>query len=210
MNFDLVPDILTYAKSFGGGKSSISGYTCRDHIFKKSYGNLNDATLHSTTYNGFGEETITSIEAINIIIDDDYVSKSKNIYKKLNPGLLELKKKYPNIIDEVRGSGALCGIIINSKFKLIDSITKLIPGKFFKDERFLPKLFTASVISELYNKYGILTFYGSNIEIPLIISPSVIVNDDEIEYFLSSLDKTLEKGLFKLILNFVNTKFFKK
>ncbi len=210
MNFDLVPDILTYAKSFGGGKSSISGYTCRDHIFKKSYGNLNDATLHSTTYNGFGEETITSIEAINIIIDDDYVSKSKNIYKKLNPGLLELKKKYPNIIDEVRGSGALCGIIINSKFKLIDSITKLIPGKFFKDERFLPKLFTASVISELYNEYGILTFYGSNIEIPLIISPSVIVNDDEIEYFLSSLDKTLEKGLFKLILNFVNTKFFKK
>ena len=41
MNFDCIPDILTYAKSFGGGKSSISGYTCRDHVFKKAYGNLN-------------------------------------------------------------------------------------------------------------------------------------------------------------------------
>ena len=210
MNFDLKPDILTYAKSFGGGKSSISGYTCRDHVFKKAYGNLNDATLHSTTYNGFGEETVTAIEAINIIIEDDYISKSKQIYDKTNPALVKLMEKYPKIISGVRGSGALNGILINAESKLISSVSKLIPVEFFKDERFLPKLATAAVISELYDEHDILTFYGSNIEIPLIVSPSVIVTDDEIDYFLNALDKTLEKGLIRLILKFAKTKFFKK
>ena len=210
MNFDLLPDILTYAKSFGGGKSSISGYTCREHIFKKAYGNLNDATLHSTTYNGFGEETVTAIEAINIIVKDDYVSKSKHIYNKLNPGLTALKNKYPNIIEDVRGSGALNGILIKARSKLINSTAKIIPIEFFKDERFLPKLATAAVISELYDEHNILTFYGSNREIPLIISPSIIVTDDEIDYFIDALDKTLEKGLITLILKFAKNKFFKK
>jgi len=210
MNFNCIPDILTYAKSFGGGKSSISGYTCRDHVFKKAYGNLNDATLHSTTYNGFGEETLTAIEAINIIIEDDYVSKSKHIFNKINPGLIKLKEKYPKIISDIRGSGALNGILINAKSKLIDSISKFIPMDFFKDERFLPKLATGAVISALYDEHDILTYYGSNREIPLIISPSIIVNDDEIDIFLKALDKTLEKGLITLILKFAKNKFFKR
>ena len=66
----------------------------------------------------------------------------------------------------------------------------------------LPKLATAAVISELYDEFGILTFYGSNRDILLIISPSVIVTDDEMDYFLHSLDKTLEKGLINLIIKF--------
>ena len=210
MNFDLIPDILTYAKSFGGGKSSISGYTCRDHVFKKAYGNLSDATLHSTTYNGFGEETITAIEAIDIIIEDDYVSKSKHIYSKLNTGLNKLQYKYPKIIDDVRGSGALNGIIIRAESKLISSVSKIVPSSFSKDPQFLPKLVNAAVISELYDGYGILTFYGSNVDIPLVFSPSLIVTDEEIDYFLESLDKTLEKGLISLLLKFAKSKFFKR
>lgn len=210
MHYDLLPDILTYAKSFGGGKSSIAGYTCRDYIFKKAYGNLNDAIIHSTTYNGFGEETITSIEAINIIIEDDYVLKSKRIFDKINPRLIEIQKKYPKIVGDVRGIGALNGIIINTQTTLLESITKFFPIAFIKDERFFSKLVTASIINELYDKHNILTFYGSNREIPLIISPSLIVTDDEIDYFLNALDKTLEKGLMHLVLKFVKNKLLNK
>ena len=75
---NLTPDILVSSKSLGGGKSSISAYICADKIFSRAYGNLKDATLHSTTFNGFGEETITAIESINIMIEDNYESKSEN------------------------------------------------------------------------------------------------------------------------------------
>ena len=39
---------------------------------KKTYDNLFDATLHSTTYFGFGEETVTAMEAIKIMLNDNY------------------------------------------------------------------------------------------------------------------------------------------
>ena len=85
-----------------------------------------------------------------------------------------------------------------------------IPGDFFKDERLVAKLVTSSVISELYNSHGILTFYGSNREIPLIISPSLIATDEEIDFFLEAMDKTLAVGKYPLLLKFAKSKFLKR
>lgn len=207
----VVPDIVTFAKSFGGGKSSISGYTTRAPFYRKAYDNLNDATLHSTTFNGFGEECITAIEAINIIVEDDYVGRSKRIYQRLNSGLKKLQEKYSDLIDEVRGSGALNGILLNKDInRFVKSLISFLPAKVFKDERFVAKLITGSVISELFNTHNILTFYGSNREIPLIISPSLIISDEEIDRFLDALDKTLAIGKRKLVSNFLKQKILKK
>lgn len=209
MKQNVIPDIVTYSKSFSGGKASISGYTVRTPVFNRAYGNMNDAVIHSTTYNGFGEETITAIEAINIIVEDDYVSKSKHIHEKINAGLNRLKEKYPHLIDDVRGSGSLNGIILNKKFNsAIETMIKLIPGNFFKDDRFMAKLITSSVMSCLYSEFNILASYGQNKEIPLLVSPSLIVTDEEINIFLTALDKTLAKGKLSLISNFVKQKFF--
>ena len=61
MRTSTVPDIVVYSKSFGGGKSSISGYTTTKALFNSSYGNTNDALMHSTTYNAFGEETLQQL-----------------------------------------------------------------------------------------------------------------------------------------------------
>jgi putrescine aminotransferase len=208
MKHNTVPDILCYAKSFGGGKASVSGYTTRTPIFRKAYDNLNDATLHSTTYNGFGEECVTATEAINIIVEDDYVGKSKKIYSQLNGGLKKLQEKHPDLIREVRGSGALNGVIFNDVLNpALEAAISFIPGDFFKDPCFVAKLVTSSVISELYNTHNILTFFGSNVEIPLIISPSLIVTDEEIDHFLDSLDQTLSQGKYKLILRFAKFKY---
>jgi putrescine aminotransferase len=206
MNFNNAePDILTSGKSLGGGKASISAYTCKEKFFKKSYDNLRDATLHSTTFNALGEETITAIEAINILIEDDYVKKSKQIFDIINPGLIELKKKYPSIIKDVRGSGSLNGIVINTDFtdKYFLPLIKLIPSEFTKDDYAFKKVIVSSIISELYDKHNILTFYGSNIDLPLKISAPIITEKEHINYFLRSLDKTLSIGLIKLVTNFV-------
>ncbi|MBI5741705.1 MAG: aspartate aminotransferase family protein [Nitrospirae bacterium] len=206
-----IPDIVTFSKSFGGGKSSISGYTTRTPLFRKAYDNLNEATLHSTTFSGFGEECITAIEAINIIVDDDYVGKSKRIHLRLSNGLKRLQGKYPDLINDVRGSGALHGVIFNKDINsFVKSLISLIPAKVFKDERFLSKLITGSVISELFSAHNVLTFFGDNREISLIISPSLIVSDEELDTFLDALDRTLAIGKLTLILNFLKQKVLKK
>ena len=99
----LVPDVLTMSKSFGGGKSSISCFTTTKEIFEKSYGALTDSTIHSTTYNAFGEESITALEAINIAVEDNYPQKAKIIgerSKQLSAGALPFVEVEPNVIDE--------------------------------------------------------------------------------------------------------------
>lgn len=210
MGKGMVPDIVTYSKSFGGGKSSISGYTTRTPIFRKAYDNLVDAMLHTTTYNGFGEECITAIEAINVIIEDDYVNKSKRIHDHLFAGLKKLQETYPDMIDEVRGSGALNGILLNKDaHSVIKSSISLLPAKVFKDELFIAKLLTGAVMSELFSTHNILTFLGASTDLPLLISPSIIVTDEELDRFLDALDKTLAIGKSKLILNFIKQKILK-
>lgn len=211
MKKGIVPDIVTFAKSFGGGKASISGYTTRTPFYRKAYDNLNDATLHSTTFNGFGEECITAMEAIRIVVEDDYVSRAKRIHGRLSSGLNRLKDKYPDLIEDVRGSGALHGVLLNREINaFVKSLISFLPAKVFKDERFVAKLITGSVISELFSKHNILTFYGSNSEIPLIVSPSLIITDEELDRFLDALDKTLAIGKRKLIMSFLKQKVLKK
>ena len=73
----ITPDILIMSKSLGGGKASISDISNRN-IVTKSYDNLKDVLLHSTTYNGFGEECITAIESINYMIDNDFEKITNN------------------------------------------------------------------------------------------------------------------------------------
>lgn len=211
MNFDgLVPDILTSAKSLGGGKASISCYTCRDKFFIQTYDNPRDATLHSTTYNGFGEETITAIEAINILIEEDFESRSQLLGKQISAALVFLKNKYPSIIKDIRGSGCLNGIVINTTFadKYVKPILKIIPIEFLKDDQSIKKIIVSSIIFHLYEHHNILTFYGSNIDIPLKVAPSIIAKEEDINYFKISLDQTLSSGLLKLVGNFVSSKFF--
>jgi putrescine aminotransferase len=73
----------------------------------------------------------------------------------------------------------------------------------------MDKLVTASVINELYNKHNILSFFGSNVDIPLIISPPLIATQKDVEYILKALDLTLSKGAFQLVTSFVKVKFSK-
>lgn len=204
----LIPDIVTYAKSFGGGKASISGYTAREKIYRRAYDNLRDATLHSTTYYGFGEETATAIEAVNIIIDDDYVLKSREIEQSFSAGINGFRQKKSTILDEVRGSGALWGFIVKDTFaqKAMQTIAKLLPSEFLKDPRFANKLVISTIINRLYEHHNILTFYGSNIDNPLIISFPLTATTDEVHKAVAALDECFDTSLLKLISEFVQMK----
>ena len=208
MKHQVVPDIVTMAKTFGGGKSSIAGYVTRSPVFRRAYDNLEDATLHSTTYNAFGEECATAIEAINIIVEDEYVARAARIHERVNAGLAKLKTKYPSLIEDVRGSGVLNGIVLNGEVNsAVRQAFRFVPASFVSDERFIVKLITSSVISELFNSHGILTFFGSNREIPLIVSPSLVVSHEQIDQFLHALDETLGLGKLRLVTKFVRYRF---
>ena len=114
LDSDVIPDILTTSKSLGGGKASISAYISRGSILKKAYGSIEDATLHTTTYNGFGEECVTAIEAINITQEENFHDKSLKIEKIVNERCKKLMSKFGKQVSECKGMGSLHGIFIKT------------------------------------------------------------------------------------------------
>lgn len=207
-----IPDILVYAKSFGGGKASISGYTAKDHVMLRSYDNPDDFSLQSSTYNGFGEECVSAIEAINIIIENDFEAKSNQNGIKLNNILQRIKQKFPQIVGEVRGSGSFQGFTIKSPInEKIDSlIAKFIPIKTYRDKNFFKKLLCASIINYMYKEKNILVFGSFASEVVFKVSPAIEIDHKELDRFEIELLDTMNFGVFNLISDFLKYKFMKK
>ncbi|WP_214107647.1 aspartate aminotransferase family protein [Acrocarpospora catenulata] len=204
----LIPDIVTTSKSFGGGKSSISAYIAREPVFRKAYDNLTDSLMHSTstTYYGFGEETATAIEAVNIAVEDDYPRRAREIERILAPGLDRVRKANPGTVAEVRGSGALYGVFLDGGPKILDLAAKLAPVGLARDPNFRIKLITCAVIDALYRDHGIYAYYTLNGANPLVAAPPLVVEPQDVEYFLDSLDQTLAQGMVRLLTRFVREK----
>lgn len=203
----LIPDVLTTSKSFGGGKSSISAYVARKPVFSKAYDNLNDALLTSTstTYYGFGEETATAVEAINVAMDEDFPARARDIGRILEPGLERIAKEHSSFVDEVRGAGALWGVFLNSGTAL-ELASKFAPGGLAKDPQFATKLVTCAVVNALYQEHDIYSYYTLNGKNPLVVGPPLVVDLPDVEHFLDRLDKTLSVGMPRLVARFVREK----
>ena len=201
---NLSPDILCFSKSFGGGKSSISTYVVNKNIYKKIYENNSDAFLHTSTYNGFGEECATAITAINEIFSNNLIKKSNENGAYIKLKLNELKSLFPNEILDIRGKGSLNGIILSS---LVVDIPQNIISKFpflNKNAKILAKIPAAALSDFLYSKHKIFTVITENDnEVIFNVSPSLIVNKNEIDWFFDCLKNSFNYGLNKLVIKFL-------
>ncbi|MDO8607482.1 MAG: aminotransferase class III-fold pyridoxal phosphate-dependent enzyme [Phaeospirillum sp.] len=207
MAHDVVPDILCMSKSFGGGKASISGLVVRDPVFAAAYGTDASALLQSSTYNGFGEECATALEAVNIMIEEDLPGRARHIHEVLNAGLTALAAKYPGTIREIRGYGGFNGVVLDSPFDLIEKALAHVPNLLGDKRFFINKIAAAAVADEMYRTHGILTTMIDNGDLVVYAAlPSLVVNDSELRQFLDALDKVLDKGLTRVSAEFVGSK----
>ena len=208
----ICPDVITLSKAMGGGKSSISCLVINDDVYNLAYGKLSETFLHTTTYNGFAEESATALEATNILASKEFNLKAKNLCNYLNGKLSDIKNKHPKKIQEIKGTGILNGIVFKSLTSDMSELLEKIPIKLINDKSFFLKKLTATAIScELYEKHNILTAVNDSLHSQhLCVSPSLIVSNKEIDYFFSCLDQVLNAGenlrSLKLIIDFIKSK----
>ena len=87
-----------------------------------------------------------------------------------------------------------------------------IPSSFVKDRLFLKKITATAISCQLYKDFNILSAINdSSFSNHLCVSPSLIVKDEEVNYFFDSLDKILKENInyksIELILNYIKSKF---
>lgn len=204
----LVPDIVCTSKALGGGKSSISGFVVREPVYRRAYDNLGDALLQttSTTYYGFGEENATAVEAIRIVVEDDYPARAREFERILAPGLERIAKAFPEEVADVRGSGALWGLFLKGNPGLAESLLKLVPGGLAKDPGFRHKLLSSAFLQAMYEDHGIYLYYTLNGEHPVVIGPPLVTPHEELHRCLEAIEQTLSIGIGKLVRRFIKQK----
>ncbi len=209
-NFE--PDTICLSKVFGGGKSSISALVVNENVYKKAYGKLNDTFLHTTTFNGFAEESVTALEVLNIFSEEKFKDQVKELSETLKSKLNNLKSKHEDKVEAIKGNGILNGIIFKSYLSNLGNLVEKFPMSIINNKSFFLKKLTATAVSsELYQKYNILTqINDSSNSNHLSVSPALIMDKKNIDYFFESLDKVLSSGVniksFEIILDFVKSK----
>lgn len=197
---DVVPDIVCYSKTFGGGKATIAGITVRKNVFLKAYGSSSDCMMHSSTFTGMSEECATALEAVNVIRDEKLVEKAEEFENYLENELEKLKQKFPKYIKDVRGKGLLWGIELYPPLKEVEkTVLNVLPEK----SPILSTLAGAIALSELFHSHNILAYLGFTRRNLIVLSPALIVKKEEIDTVIKALDDLFSQGWVKLFARFV-------
>lgn len=187
-HYNFTPDIVTFSKAFGGGKGSFGGFVARNELFMQAYGSMKEATIHSTTYNGFGEEIVSAIEAINIIHDENLLDNARVQGEYLVSQLNQLKAAHP-IIKDVRGVGLLCCVRVEN---VAAKMASLIPGS---ASQIVAKLTTGGIINQLFEKHNLLTYSPPHDFDLLFLTPPLTITKQEIDLLINALDEVLKTNL---------------
>src|SRR5512136_2310774 len=106
-HWNVVPDILTVAKSLGGGVMPISAFCSTEEIWQcMMYPN---PFIHTTTTGGGALACSAAIAAIRVTLRDRLWEQAAAKGNYLLPKLNALADKYPNIYESITGKGLLIG-----------------------------------------------------------------------------------------------------
>ena len=197
----VTPDIVTLAKSLGGGKCAMAAMIARRPVYMRAYGSPNTALIHGpATFGGIGEACITSIEALNVLYDEGLIDNAAEQGAHLIARLEDLQKKYPSIIKDVRGQGLMVGVEFHD-------FSETLPVGLKQAVSVVDDLLKGSLCgfigNLLFAKHQILvafTEYNRNV---IRLEPPLIVKRDEIDTFVDALDQLLAGGVTQIVSDFL-------
>ena len=161
-NWDIIPDIITLAKSFGGGLP-LGAILSTEKIFSTF---LDPPLSHLTTFGGNPVSCAAAIAAFDIIKEDDLINKSKELGSYLNERLHSAKSEFPDMISEIRGIGLWYAFDIN------------------------PKKITMPLVNEMQSR-GVIVGSMLNSEGTVRIAPPLTIRPAEIDAFIGVLKASL-------------------
>ena len=199
------PDIVTLAKSLGGGKTAMGAMIARKPLFMKAYGDSKTALIHGpATFGGIGEACCTAIETLNVLYDEGLIENSATNGAYLLERLQQMQMKYPKILKEIRGQGLMIGV------EFQDFSQTLLPGLkqivSVLDEKLKGSLcgFVGSLLLKKYDILVAFTEYNRNV---IRLEPPLIVTREQIDTFVNALDDLLSRGVTRIVTDYARTVF---
>jgi len=154
---DVVPDIMTVAKSMGGGLYPNAALLYRE--LPSVVGFLADNPDFHPTTGGSDLGSIVSLAVIETIIEEGLCARAAVLGVELRRALEALKADYPKVIKEVRGLGLMVGIEYIHEF-------------------------LGPMMSDALARHGVFAAYSGNAPQVMRFMPPPAMSDDDMERLL--------------------------
>jgi putrescine aminotransferase len=181
------PDIITLAKSLGGGVMPIGAFVCSERVWKRAYGSMDTCLLHTSTFGGNALACAAGIAAINCLLEEDLAAQAAAKGQYLLERLKVLKGRYP-LIRDVRGKGLLVGIEFAQPSGLLNRLSAGRLGGLSYE------YLGAMVAGALQNEHRIITAYTLNNPNVIRLEPPLTVTYAQIDRGLQALEDVVEKN----------------
>jgi acetylornithine/succinyldiaminopimelate/putrescine aminotransferase len=197
---DVVPDIVTLAKSLGAGKTAIGAMIARRTHYMKAYGTPKTALIHGpATFGGIGEACCTAIEGLHVLYDEGLIDNCAQQGTHLLGRLEYLRNKYPKIIKQVRGQGLMIGVEFQDFSRTLPFGLRQVVSVL--DDKLKGSVcgFIGSLLLRDYNILVAFTEYNRNV---VRLEPPLIVTRDQIESLVNALDDLLGRGITRIVTDY--------
>jgi 4-aminobutyrate aminotransferase-like enzyme len=127
-HWDVIPDIVTFGKSFG------NGFPVTAMIVKEEYGEALEKISASSSYGGNPMACAAALASIEVIEEEDLLENVRTVGKYFMKRMEKMKEQHP-IIGDVKGKGFLLGIELVKDKKTkepFDEAGKLVYQKAFR------------------------------------------------------------------------------
>ncbi len=174
------PDIMTLAKALGGGLVPIGAVLCTADVYTDDFG-----MKHSSTFGGNTLACRVGLKVLDLLTCDDGRLIQEVAHKGaiLKNGLLEIQKRYPQIIQAIRGRGFMLGIDFgNSRSLYPESLLGVMAEQ---------EILTPMIASYLLNVEGLRVAPTLNGASVIRIEPPLITTMEQIERALVSIERAV-------------------
>lgn len=174
--FNVVPDMITFAKGVASAYVPLGGVLVRESLaahFDET------ALMCGHTYSGHPLTMAAGVANIKAMRDEGVVHRARQLEPLLKQGLEGLMDKHP-VIGDVRGVGAMFGIeFVRNR----DTREPLVP--WYAGENTPVAQLTGALRDE-----GVYAFGRYNV---MLITPPLVISEEELEFGLAALDRALSR-----------------
>lgn len=118
--YGVKPDITATAKAIAGGFPLGACLATKDAASGMTLG------VHGTTYGGNPLAMAVAESVLDVILSEGFLETARKISAELKTELQNLKKDFPQLIQEIRGVGFMLGIKINDNVENTEVVKRLI------------------------------------------------------------------------------------
>jgi len=164
-HWDVVADIMTVAKSLGGGIYPVSATIYREELQDFF---IPHPFIHLSTFGGNNLGCIVGLAAIDYIEKNDLAGNAELMGQRFRSGFDRLIKEYPELILEIRQKGLMMGLQ-------------------YTNESIGPRL------TRKFAERGVIAIYSGNDSSICRIMPPLVITREEVDFVLDVLEDSMKE-----------------